>query len=85
MCTVIGENNHQLPASMQGAIPLDLHGTLLRNGPGNFDYGHSTLSNMFDGDGLITAFAFDGGDVTVRRRFVRTKVLKQEMTSGLLP
>lgn len=82
---------------LQGEIPKDLQGsTLLRNGPGNFDYGPgepnsgttARLSHPFDGDGLLWSFAFeDGGRVFLRKKFAHTKCLRDEMGAGatLLP
>lgn len=43
-----------ISASIQGQVPKDLKGTLLRNGPGNFNFGgwqHPPL----DGDGAESA------------------------------
>lgn len=66
---------------MQGTVPADLRGTLLRNGPGNFEFGEQRISHPFDGDGLVSAFSFDGGSVLMRRKFVRTKAMKDEMAA----
>lgn len=68
--------------SAQGTLPADLQGTLYRNGPGNFDYGEDTLNHPFDGDGLVWSLTFDNGNIVARRRFVRTKALKEEMEAG---
>jgi carotenoid cleavage dioxygenase-like enzyme len=69
---------------MQGTIPQELCGTLLRNGPGNFDFGSQQLNHPFDGDGLVWSFAFKDGQVLVRRKYVRTKAFKAEMAAGAL-
>ena len=66
---------------MQGNIPMDLRGTLLRNGPGNFEIGSDEYGWM-DGDGLVSSFVFDGGHVTARRKFVRTQALVDESAAG---
>jgi all-trans-8'-apo-beta-carotenal 15,15'-oxygenase len=70
--------------NMQGRIPSNLHGTLLRNGPGNYEYGEDVRRHPFDGDGLICSFAFKDGQVLVRQKFVRTEALVQEVTQGAL-
>jgi all-trans-8'-apo-beta-carotenal 15,15'-oxygenase len=67
---------------LQGEIPKDLKGTLLRNGPGNFDFGSMRINHPFDGDGIISAYSFVDGQVLMRRKFVRTQDLKQEMEAG---
>jgi all-trans-8'-apo-beta-carotenal 15,15'-oxygenase len=69
---------------MQGKIPLELHGTLLRNGPGNYEYGKDARRHPFDGDGLVCSFAFRDGQVTARHKFVRTEALVRELTEGVL-
>ncbi|MBJ7330948.1 MAG: carotenoid oxygenase family protein, partial [Solirubrobacteraceae bacterium] len=57
----------------EGALPEGLVGTLYRNGPGRLEVGGQPLGHMFDGDGMLSMFAFDGsGDVTYRNRYVRT-------------
>eukprot|EP00892_Ulva_mutabilis_P000995 jgi/Ulvmu1/10897/UM007_0074.1 len=79
------ERSMRIPSSaIKGTMPTDLRGTLLRNGPGNFDYGLQRLLHPFDGDGLINAFAFEDGEVLMRRKFVRTKAMKDEMAAQRL-
>lgn len=56
----------------EGAVPEALVGTLYRNGPGRLEVGGSPLGHMFDGDGMLAMFAFDGGRVRFRNRYVRT-------------
>lgn len=58
-----------LPARVVGAIPHDLRGQYLRNGP-NPRTGWS--SHMFDGDGMVHAIALADGSAAYRNRFVRT-------------
>ncbi|MFS3130773.1 carotenoid oxygenase family protein [Nocardioides sp. Bht2] len=57
---------------VEGRLPDDLAGTLYRNGPGRLEIGGSPLGHMFDGDGMLAMFAFDGGRVRFRNRYVRT-------------
>lgn len=57
----------------EGAVPDELRGVLFRNGPGRLElYGHR-YGHLFDGDGHINRFAFDGRGVTYRNRYVRTR------------
>ena len=69
---------------MQGEIPKDLRGTLLRNGPGNFDVAPGLkIQHPFDGDGVITSYSFnEGSEVVLRRKFVRTQAQREELTAG---
>ncbi len=57
----------------RGAIPAELVGTLYRNGPGRLERGGQWVHHPFDGDGMITALRFSGGQAELRNRFVRTE------------
>lgn len=56
-------------ADIQGRLPKALIGTLYRNGPSQWqpDAGH-----VFDGNGMISQFVFQGGQLRYPNRFVRT-------------
>ena len=57
-----------------GTIPTALHGTVFRNGPGNFERGGERFKHVLDGDGLLGRFTIDGASGRARfaSRFVRT-------------
>jgi all-trans-8'-apo-beta-carotenal 15,15'-oxygenase len=38
---------------VEGTIPAELRGTLLRNGPGLFEIGDKRIAQPFDGDGMV--------------------------------
>jgi all-trans-8'-apo-beta-carotenal 15,15'-oxygenase len=57
----------------RGTIPPELAGTLYRNGPGRLERGGQWVHHPFDGDGMITALRFAGGQAELRNRFVRTE------------
>ena len=65
-----------------GTIPPNLEGTLLRNGGGLLDIGDYPLSHPFDGDGMVSAIAFQGGRVHYRNRYVRTQGYVAEQQAG---
>lgn len=67
---------------IEGAIPSDLEGTLFRNGPGLLDIGGSPIRHPFDGDGMISSFAFKQGRAYYRNRFVRTEGYVSEQDAG---
>ena len=46
---------------IEGEIPLELSGTLFRNGPGLLDVKGQPFHHPFDGDGMICAFSFGEG------------------------
>jgi all-trans-8'-apo-beta-carotenal 15,15'-oxygenase len=58
---------------IEGQIPLELEGTLFRNGPGLLDIGGHPIQHPFDGDGMVCAIAFSEGRAFFRNRFVRTE------------
>ncbi|KAK9906660.1 hypothetical protein WJX75_005713 [Coccomyxa subellipsoidea] len=63
---------------IEGKIPEELKGTLLRNGPGLFEVGGVGISQPLDGDGMVCSFAFKDGRVFFRNRFVRSEAFIAE-------
>lgn len=57
---------------VEGAIPADLNGVYLRNGP-NPRFEPKGIHHYFDGDGMIHAACFQDGRVTYRNKWVRTE------------
>ncbi|MEO6098041.1 MAG: carotenoid oxygenase family protein [Fibrobacteria bacterium] len=64
-----------------GTLPQDLQGTYYRNGP-NPQYVLNERYHLFDGDGMVHAFAFSGGRVRYRNRWVRTEKFELERAAG---
>lgn len=69
---------------VEGEIPLELQGTLFRNGPGLLEVNGQRLHHPFDGDGMVCAIAFDQGRAYFRNRFVRTEGFLNEQKAGKL-
>ena len=69
---------------IEGAIPNDLHGTLFRNGPGRIERSGQMYSHIFDGDGMVHAFAIHDGRCCVRNSFVKTAEWEEEEAAGKL-
>ena len=69
-------------APVRGEIPPELMGTLYRNGPGRLERGGQWVHHPFDGDGMITALRFAGGQAELRNRFVRTEGWQAEEQAG---
>lgn len=67
---------------IEGEIPVELSGTLFRNGPGLLDIGGSAIHHPFDGDGMISAFSFKNGKAHYRNRFVQTEAYVKEKNAG---
>lgn len=80
--TVTVEHRAVRLSCTQGAVPRALRGTLFRNGPGRLERGDVHYNHPFDGDGMITRFAFDEGEVVYSNRFVRTRELEAEEEAG---
>ena len=68
-------------ATVEGEIPRDLYGTLVRNGP-NASQLPSNLYHWFDGDGMLHALHFEDGRARYRNRYIRTEGLERENAEG---
>lgn len=67
---------------VDGEIPLDLTGTLFRNGPGRLDVNGQRIHHPFDGDGMICAIAFQNGRAHFRNRYIQTEGYLAEQAAG---
>lgn len=67
---------------VEGQIPVELNGTLFRNGPGLLDINGQRIHHPFDGDGMISAFSFSQGRAYFRNRYVRTQAFVEEQQAG---
>lgn len=67
---------------IEGRIPVELHGTLYRNGPGLLDVAGYPVHHPFDGDGMVVAVSFREGRAFYRNRFVRTEGFLAEQRAG---
>ncbi len=66
----------------EGTIPPELTGTLFRNGPGLLDVNGQQIAHPFDGDGMISAIAFQEGRAHFKNRFVQTEGYLAEQAAG---
>ena len=78
--TAFEQTAHDLPV-VEGELPEDLYGTYVRNGP-NALMTPSNLYHWFDGDGMLHAVHFEGGQAHYRNRFIQTTGLKSEASAG---
>lgn len=79
----IGANAAECPEPqpldvLEGAIPAELQGTYLRNGPGELVVHGRPLKNLIDGAGFAQLVRFKGGAATLQARFVNTKTRQRE-------
>ncbi|MFM6993293.1 MAG: carotenoid oxygenase family protein [Rhodoferax sp.] len=66
---------------VEGEIPRDLHGMHVRNGP-NRQFAAAGRYHWFDGDGMLHALRFDGGQVQYQNRWISTQSLSEERAAG---
>lgn len=69
----------------EGTLPAELRGTLYRNGPGKLDAGGHPLGHLFDGDGMLSMFAFSDGAVHYRNRYIQTEHYRKSLESKEIP
>ncbi|WP_135826251.1 carotenoid oxygenase family protein [Halorussus ruber] len=71
-----------LALDMEGEIPAWLSGSLVRNGPGQFEVGGERVEHWFDGLAMLHKFRFGGedgtdGGVFYSNRFLRTEAYRE--------
>jgi beta,beta-carotene 9',10'-dioxygenase len=67
---------------VEGTLPPWLAGTLIRNGPAQFEVGLERYNHWFDGLAMLHAFTFSGGKVSYRNRFVQSRSYVEGKESG---
>ncbi len=67
---------------VSGDVPHELSGYLYKNGPGRLERNGQWVHHPFDGDGMISAFHFQNGVVSLSNRFVQTKAWQEEEKAG---
>ncbi|MEV0675641.1 carotenoid oxygenase family protein [Actinosynnema sp. NPDC050436] len=68
--------------AVRGELPPWLSGTLVRNGPAKFESGDRSFRHWFDGQAMLHRFAFGGGRVAYRNRFLETPSLRSVRDRG---
>lgn len=64
-----------------GALPDDLQGSYFRNGP-NSRFAPPNRYHWFDGDGMVHAVHFGGGEARYTNRWIRTRGFQAEADQG---
>lgn len=70
--------------AVEGRVPEWVRGTLLRNGPGVFEYGDDVVRHWFDGQAQLHRFAIAGGGVTYASRLLQTRAMRAIHEEGRL-
>ena len=66
---------------LEGALPPDLKGCLLRNGPG-IQHAGPDATHLLDGFGFVAGLFFEAGKATFRARHVQTPLFTAERAAG---
>jgi carotenoid cleavage dioxygenase-like enzyme len=67
---------------VHGTFPAWLSGTLVRNGPGQFDLNAQSYRHWFDGLAMLHAFTFGGGVVRYAGRYLDTPSYRDDRANG---
>ena len=65
-----------------GKLPDWLQGTLVRTGPARYEVGGRTYRHWFDGLAMLHSFAFTGGNVSYRNRFLHSQAYEAATHEG---
>lgn len=68
----VQETLQPLPTSVTGTIPKWINGSLLRNGPGRFEFGKDKYNHWFDGMALMHNFKIENSSVTYMSKFLQS-------------
>ncbi|XP_016060839.1 PREDICTED: beta,beta-carotene 9',10'-oxygenase isoform X2 [Miniopterus natalensis] len=76
LVTTVEETPQTISAEVQGHFPKWLSGSLLRIGPGKFEFGKDKYNHWFDGMALLHQFRMEKGTVTYRSKFLQSDSYK---------
>lgn len=71
--------------AVEGNLPAWLEGTLVRNGPGQFETATESVDHWFDGLALLRSFRFHGGGIRFSARFLRSEAYERARATGRFP
>ncbi|MBN9419522.1 MAG: carotenoid oxygenase family protein [Candidatus Eremiobacteraeota bacterium] len=69
--TSVAKEQEPIRAEISGRLPDWLRGTLIRNGPAQWNAGVDRMRHWFDGFAMLHAFTLDESGVSYRSRFLR--------------
>jgi len=73
---------HEPDLPVKGDLPNWLSGTLIRNGPAQFEVGDQDYNHWFDGHAMLHAFRIGVGTVAYRNRFLETQSRTEALAEG---
>uniref|UniRef100_A0A3Q4BMQ2 Carotenoid-cleaving dioxygenase, mitochondrial n=1 Tax=Mola mola TaxID=94237 RepID=A0A3Q4BMQ2_MOLML len=68
----VEETPEPISTDVHGTIPSWINGSLLRNGPGKFEFGNTHYNHWFDGMAMMHQFRISEGQVTYMSRFLHS-------------
>jgi carotenoid isomerooxygenase len=71
-----------IEGAVKGTIPLWLKGSLLRNGPGKFNFGDDKYKHLFDAAALLHRFNIANGKVTYQCKFLKSESYKKNLAAN---
>ncbi|XP_072281947.1 carotenoid-cleaving dioxygenase, mitochondrial-like isoform X2 [Pyxicephalus adspersus] len=72
----VEETPQPIPTNITGTIPQWIQGSLMRNGPGKFEFGDHNYNHWFDGMALMHKFTIANGNVTYMSKFLQSNAYK---------
>ncbi|XP_070282135.1 carotenoid-cleaving dioxygenase, mitochondrial isoform X1 [Myotis yumanensis] len=76
LIATVEETPQTISAQVRGHFPKWLNGSLLRIGPGKFEFGKDKYNHWFDGMALLHQFRMEKGTVTYRSKFLQSDTYK---------
>ena len=80
----VEEDPSPVDAEIIGQIPVWVEGSLLRVGPGKFEWGDSKYNHWFDGDAILNRFEIKEGAVKFSSRFIRSNSFLESEKRGCI-
>ena len=71
-----------IPLRVEGRLPPELHGTLVRTGPGLYESFGRPVSHSFEADGALTGVRISGGEARGAVRVIESEGLLEERRRG---
>ncbi|XP_069598640.1 carotenoid-cleaving dioxygenase, mitochondrial-like [Ranitomeya imitator] len=72
----VEETPQPVPTRITGTVPGWITGSLLRNGPGQYEFGDDKFNHWFDGMALMHKFTIEKGNVTYMSKFLQSDSYK---------
>lgn len=76
------ENAYEVAKVLEGAVPTDINGVYLRNGPNAKFLPENNRFHWFDGDAMIHALRIKDGSMYYCNRYAKTPKLMNELKNG---